>query len=74
MEIYINLEELKNSFNASGNHLFDFIMNYRFPREVPFDEKLTIFCQTVSLYENDLDVREDFKKHETFEYAIVYPK
>lgn len=73
-EIYINLEELKNSFSASGNHLFDFIMQYRFPREVPFDEKLTIFCQTVSLYENELDVREDFKTHETFEYAIVYPK
>jgi hypothetical protein len=74
VEIYINLDELKNSFSASGNHLFDFILNYRFPREVPFDEKLTIFCQTVSLYENELDVRDDFKQYETFEYAIVYPK
>lgn len=74
VEIYINLDELKNSFVASGNHLFDFIQRYHFPREVPFDEKLTIFCQTVSLYENDLDIREEFKRHDTFEYAVVYPK
>jgi hypothetical protein len=74
VEIYINLDELKNSFVASGNHLFDFILRYHFPREVLFDEKLTIFCQTVSLYENELDIREEFKRHDTFEYAVVYPK
>ncbi|MBS1623422.1 MAG: hypothetical protein JST83_05345 [Bacteroidetes bacterium] len=74
VEVYINLDELKNSFVASGNHLFDFIQRYQFPREVLFDEKLTIFCQTVSLYENELDIREEFKRHDTFEYAVVYPK
>jgi hypothetical protein len=74
VEVFINLNELYNSFNASGNHLFDFIMNYRYQREVSFEEKLTIFCQTVSIYENELDVRDSFQQYESFEYAIVYPK
>lgn len=30
-EIFINLEELRNGFQASGNHLYQFITQYRFP-------------------------------------------
>jgi len=73
-EVIINLDELKNGFEASGNHLFGFVMNYTFPREVSFEERITLYCQMVSFYEKDLNVTETFGRHEGLEYAMVYPR
>ena len=73
-EIFINLEELRNGFIASSHNLYSFIMNYRYPREVSYDEKITIFCQMASIYENEFDVGEQFMSDGEVEYAIVKPK
>lgn len=73
-EIFINLEELRNGFQASGNHLYQFIMQYRFPKELSFEEKVTVFCQMVSLYEKEFIIMEDYSKDNEVEYAMVYPK
>jgi hypothetical protein len=73
-EVFINLEELRNSFLASGNHLFDFIMNYAFQREADFEERVTLFCQVVSLYENDLNITEKYVNQQNVEFVLVYPK
>lgn len=73
-EIFINLEELRNGFQASGNHLYQFIMQYRFPKELSFEEKVTVFCQMVSLYEMEFTIMEDYSKDNEVEYAMVYPK
>ena len=73
-EIFINLEEIKNGFIASGNHLYNFIMNYRYPKPVSFDEKITIFCQMVGMYESEFKVSDNYQKDNEVEYAIVYPK
>lgn len=73
VEIYINLEELKRGFLASSYHLFDFVMQYRYPREVSFEEKITIYCQLVGMYENELNVTESFGQSGLLEYAIVKP-
>lgn len=73
-EIFINLEELRNGFIASGNHLYNFIMNYRYPRPVSFEEKVTIFCQMVGIYENEFIVSDNYYKDATVEYAVVHPK
>ncbi|MDH6306729.1 hypothetical protein M2459_001963 [Parabacteroides sp. PF5-5] len=72
--MFINLEEVKNRFTASGNHLFDFILNYNFQHEVDFNERVTLYCQLISQYENELIVSETFNVHENIEYAMVYPK
>ena len=72
-EIHINLEEVKNGFEASGHHLFDFVMRYHFPKEVPFAERVTIFCQMLSLYENDFNVTDKFMQQQEIEFAVVYP-
>lgn len=72
-EIFINLEELHNGFVASNYNLYSFIMNYRYPREVAYDEKITIFCQMASIYENEFDVTEQFMTDGMVEYAIVKP-
>jgi len=73
-EIHINLDEVRNNFIASGNHLFDFLQNYKFPRDVLYEEKVTVYCQMISLYENDLEISEKYSHHNEVEYAIVYPK
>jgi hypothetical protein len=73
-EVFINIHEVKNSFTAGGNHLFDFLLNYKFLREVPFDERVTVFCQMISMFEEDFDVTEKFNRYNEIEYAVVYPK
>lgn len=73
-EVFINLEEIKNSFLASGNQLFNFIMSYQFQREVSFEERITVFCQMVSLYENEFDIRQEFGQYQQIEYALIYSK
>ncbi|MCL2073009.1 MAG: hypothetical protein FWH18_03745 [Marinilabiliaceae bacterium] len=72
-EIQINLEEVKNGFVASGYTLFDFVLNYNFAKSVSFDEKVTIFCQLISQYENIFDISEKYQEKDNSEFAIVYP-
>ena len=73
-EVYLNLEALHNSFMASGNHLFDFVMQYNFPREVPFEERVTVYCQMISIFENNFNVTEKSGSYNDIEYAMIYPK
>ena len=73
-EIFINLEELKNGFAASGRHLHNYIMEYNYPREVSYEEKITIFCQMVSIYEQELIIQDSYQKDGTVEYVMVKNK
>jgi hypothetical protein len=74
-EIYIDLNQVKNQFKRSSQHLFDFLLNYQFVCEVPFEERVTIFCQLISMFEDELDFPDDkFSTWNHIEYAIVYPK
>ena len=73
-EIQINLEEVKNGFVASSYNLFDFIMNYNFAKEVSFDDRVTIYCQLISQYENIFEITDKFEEKKEIEFAMVYPK
>jgi hypothetical protein len=73
-EIFIDLEELKRGFAASGRHLHNFIMEYNYPRPVNYEEKITIFCQMVSIYEQELTIKDMYQKDELVEYAMVINK
>jgi len=73
-EVTVNLDEIKNNFSASGNHLFDFVMSYRFQREVAFEERVTVYCQMISMFEEEFEVTENFNRFNEIEYAMVYPK
>lgn len=74
IEIHINLDEVRNNFKASGNHLFDFLQHYKFSREVSYEERVTVYCQMISLFENDLEISENYNRNIAVEYAMVYPK
>ncbi|OCB69893.1 hypothetical protein [Flavobacterium crassostreae] len=73
-EIMINYEEIKNSFIATSDNLFHFILNYDFSKNVEFNERVTIFCHVISLYEQDLDIKNNFQTTNDIEYAIVMAK
>ncbi len=73
-EVQINLDEVKNSFRASGNHLFDFILHYNFSRDISWEEKVTIYCQMVSQYEAEFTITDQFSRQQQIEFALVYPK
>ncbi len=73
-EIHINLHEVKKNFATSGKHLFDYIYEYQFPREVLFAERVTIYCQIISIFEEEFEVSESFEKQDNIEFALVYPK
>ncbi len=73
-EVHINLHEVKKNFATSGKHLFDYIYEYQFPREVLFAERVTIYCQMISIFEEEFEVSENFEKQDNIEFALVYPK
>jgi hypothetical protein len=73
-EIQINLEEVKNGFLASSYNLFDFLMNYNFAKEVSFEERVTLYCQLISQYENVFEITDKFEERKEIEFAMVYPK
>ncbi len=73
-EIRINIEEIGNGFLASGNNLFDFVINYQYPKGLSFEEKLIIYCQLISIYETEIILTDEYNRYENIEYAIVYPR
>ena len=73
-EEQINLEEVKNSFLATSNNLFDFVMNYNFSKLLSFDERVTIFCQIVSMYDIHFQITDQVNEKNNVEYAMIYPK
>ena len=72
--VLINLEEAKNSFLAGSNNLFDFVMHYNFGKEVGFDERVTLYCQMISQYENLFQFTGQFNEKNEVEFAMIYPK
>ncbi|WP_179335409.1 hypothetical protein [Winogradskyella costae] len=73
-EIMINLEEVRNRFIATSDNLFNFIVNYDFLKEVDFNERVTIFCQIISQYEQELKIKDNYQITNGIEYAMVFSK
>ena len=72
--VIIDLESMKNSFTASGRDLFDFVMQYDYPKALDFGQKVTIYCQLISLYPDAMEVTDQYLMNNELEYVIVYPK
>lgn len=72
-EVFINLAAMKNGFKASRKDLYQFVMEYSYPRDVAYEEKITVFCQMVSMYETEFEVTDEYRQDAHVEYAMVYP-
>lgn len=73
-EVMINLEEVRNHFLATSDNLFNFIANYNFNKDVCFEERVTIYCQLISIYDQEFMIVNAFEDFNGVEYAMVYPK
>lgn len=73
-EIYIDLYKVMNDFKQSGKELFGFLMYYQFVRDLPFQERVTVFCQIISMFENELKLTGNLMIQDNIEYAEVYHK
>ena len=81
----INLEETVGDYiqaqteaiwkdpTAEPEDLFSFLMRYSFRREVNEEERTTLFCQIVSLYESQFRITDEFGVYKNYEYARIYP-
>ena len=81
----INLEETVGNYiqaqteamwkdaTAQPEDLFSFLMRCPFRQEVSEEERTTLFCQIVSLYESQFRISEEFGIYKNYEYARIYP-
>lgn len=70
----VNLQEVHNAFIASGTHLFYFVMNYRYRKDVTRNEKLIFFCQLASQYADQLHFTDSYEAVGEVEYPLIYAK
>ena len=70
----VNLQEVHNSFMASSTHLFSFVMNYRYRKEVTRGEKLIFFYQLASQYADELRFTDTYEISDEVEYPLIYAK
>ena len=68
----VNLQEVYNAFSASGTHLFRFLMNYEFKKQISEDERILFFCQIASQYTDNLEFTSTYESNDRFEYPLVY--
>jgi len=73
-QFFIDHETVKNQFVATRNNLFDFIVKYEFSKQIEFPERVGLFCQILSQYEDELKITNQYKNYKGVEYAIVLPK
>lgn len=69
----VNVQELKNAFLASGEHLYAFIQNYNFHKHLSREDKLVLFCQIASQYLPELSVTDRIAVDEDVEYPLIFP-
>lgn len=71
--IQAQTEAMWKDATAQPEDLFSFLMRYPFRQEVSEEERTTIFCQIVSLYESQFRISEEFGIYKNYEYARIYP-
>lgn len=71
---YVNVRKVKNSFVASGDNLFDFVINYKFHRNLSFNEKLVVFCQIATIFESELNITDRHASFNGVRYPLIYPR
>ncbi|SFG27900.1 hypothetical protein [Pontibacter chinhatensis] len=70
----VNLDEVKNSFLAGSNNLFDFLQTYDFGTYLTFEERLTVYCQLISQFDTQFDLTDQYQRCLDTEYLLIYPK
>jgi hypothetical protein len=71
----VDVHEVKTAFMASGDNLFNFVMNYSgYRKSVTDEEKLVLFCQIAAQYLDELSISDEYRRYNDIEYPLIYPK
>lgn len=71
----VDVSEVHNAFIASGDNLFHFVMNYSgAPVEMDTEARLVLFCQIASQYVNRLNITNERRQYQQFDYPLIYAK
>lgn len=70
--IVIDLYSVMDKFSETESDLLAFLLSYDFVKEIPFAERLTIYCQMASIFDGRLEISDEFRETGGIEYALVY--
>ena len=65
---------LINGFMAQSADLFSYIWNYQFETQTNIEQRLVLFLQLASQFDNKLRYLPETKVVENVEYPLIYPK
>lgn len=69
-----NHREIINGFLAQGTDLFSYVWNYRFQTETDREQRLVLFLQLASQYNDEIRYTFETRILDNIEYPIIYPK
>lgn len=69
-----NHREIINGFLAQGTDLFNYVWNYRFQTETDREQRLVLFLQLASQYNDEIRYTFETRILDNIEYPIIYPK
>lgn len=70
-ETAIDTRKLMDQFAQGDTDLFSFVMHYGFQSQLDFEARVTLFCRLLSLYEQELEITNQFGHTDQVEYAII---
>ena len=70
----VNLQEIYNAFAASSSHLFRFVMNYSYRKDLSVGCRILYFCQIASQYAEKLNFTDTYETSCGVEYPLIYSR
>lgn len=70
----VDQAEIKRSFAATSQDLFNYVINYNYPFEMDLEQKLILFCQIASQFYDELDFTDRYQEAFGFEYPLIFAK
>ena len=69
-----NHKEIMNGFTAQSSDLFTYVWNYEFENNTDVENRLVLFLQLASQYDERLNYTPETKRMSNIEYPIIYPR
>lgn len=70
--VFIDQYALIEKYAASQIDLYSFIRSHKFKNDLAFADQITLYCQMVSIFDDQLDITDEFSEDNGIEYALVY--
>jgi hypothetical protein len=74
IEDFVNVDALAISFMASGQDLFNFVLNYRYSTPQSLDQKVEYYTEIIQNNFNGLTFMDEWHQLGDISYPLVYPK